>query len=89
METLEYIFDDTYFEYDVCREIIETRLAHKLAKEWTKEELIEFIINSDGSELELMEDFKEEIRDCFEKEAREFYIECKSSDDGIDQKDLL
>lgn len=80
MLTLRYTFDDEQFDYDVDRIDIEKRLCKYLNKYWTREELIEYIINNDGCQFDYMVDFLEEIHDIFKSEAEEFYYNGKEDD---------
>lgn len=89
MITLRYKFEGEDFDYNVDRFDIEKRLYEYLRDEWTQEELIEYIIDNDGCQLDYAVDFLEEIHDMFEDEAEEFYYECKNSDNGADDEDFL
>lgn len=89
MITLDYIFDDEQFEYEVSRLDVEQRLYDYLREEWTQEQLVEYIIDNDGAQFDYVLDFSEEIHDMFRDEAKEFYYECKNSDNGVDQGDFI
>lgn len=77
MITLRYTFDDEQFDYEVDRFDIEKRLYEYLTDEWTKDELVSYILDNDGCALDYVADFLEEIHDLFESDAEEFYYECK------------
>lgn len=89
MVTLKYVFDDEEFEYEVDRFDIEKKLFDWLYENWTTEDCIEYILNLDGSTVDLLEDFSELIHELFEDDAEEFYNECKNSDNGVDQGDFV
>ena len=89
MVTLRYKFDGEDFDYEVSRFDIEKRLYRYLSDEWDKEALIDYIISNDGATFDYMVDFLQEIHDMFESDAEEFYHECKTSDNGVDQGDFL
>lgn len=80
MITLRYTFDNEDFDYDVDRPDVEKRLYEYLNEYWTREELIEYIIDNDGCALDYVRDFLEEIHDLFESEAEEHYYESKEDD---------
>ena len=80
MITLRYTFDDEQFDYDVDRFDIEKRLYEYLTDEWTKDELVSYILDNDGCALDYVRDFLEEIHDLFESEAEEHYYESKEDD---------
>lgn len=89
MITLRYTFDGEDFDYNVDRFDIEKRLYEYLRDEWTQEELIEYIIDNDGSTLDYAVDFLEEIHNMFEDEAEECWHDSKHSDNGVDQGDFV
>lgn len=89
MVTLRYKFNDEDFDYDVARSDVEKALYDWLLENWTHEELIEYIIDTDGSQVDLLLDFKEEIHDLFESEAEEHYYDEKHSDYGVSDEDFL
>jgi dephospho-CoA kinase len=89
MVTLTYTFEENQFDYEVSRMDIESKLYEYLNDEWTKEDLIEYIIDNDGTTSNLLKDFEEIIYDLFESEAEEHYYDCKTSDNGVDQEDFV
>ena len=80
MVTLRYTFDDEQFDYDVDRDDIEKKLYEYLNEEWTKDELISYILDNDGCALDYVKDFLEEIHDLFESDAEEHFWASKEED---------
>lgn len=89
MITLRYTFDDEDFDYDVDRHDIEKKLYEYLRDEWTQEELIEYILDNDGSQLDYMCDFLEEIHDLFYDEAEEHFWDSKEVYNEYNQEDFI
>ena len=89
MPTINYVFDGDDFEYEVEPHEVEQCVIDWLCDNWTHEECAEFIVGLDGERVDLFEDFKDVIEDAFRDDAKEFYYECKNSDNGVDQGDFV
>ena len=90
MKTLTYNIDDEEcFDYEIDRDEMRKRLYQWFLDEWSHDDLIDYIINSDGTEIDLEQEFEEIIYELFEDDALEFYYETKDEDNGVDQEDFL
>ena len=76
--TINYSFNDNYFDYEVEYDRYLVALHNILLKE-DKESLIEIIINSDACIVNLEEDYKEELKEYFREMAYKEYLDGRDS----------
>ena len=74
---LHYEFDDVPIDYEVDRDEVIPKLKKWIIENLTKEDLLDYILDKDLTEIDLLTDYEEIIHDIFKKEANSFYYENK------------
>lgn len=72
---LHYEFDNVSFDYEVDRDEVIPKLKKWIIENLTKEDLLDYILDKDLTEIDLLEDYEEIIHDLFKKEAIKCYEE--------------
>lgn len=76
--TINYCFDGEFFDYDVSHDRYFVAVHNLLFKE-DKEHLVQMIINADDCVLNLTDEYKDELKEYFEKFAYKAYLNRRDS----------
>jgi hypothetical protein len=69
--TINYMFNGDSFDYEINL----FKAMEKILNKFSKEELIEFILDSHGCNVDLKVSFMEELKEHFEEEAYKEYLD--------------